>query len=114
VRVGQGAILDVAVDVRVGSPSYGKWVGVELSAENGRQLLVPKGFLHGFVTRAPGTLVLYKTTDVYAPDCDGAVHFADPELGIDWGIAADRVLLSDKDAKAPRLADWTSPFVYEG
>ncbi|PKP70058.1 MAG: dTDP-4-dehydrorhamnose 3,5-epimerase [Alphaproteobacteria bacterium HGW-Alphaproteobacteria-4] len=114
VRVGHGAILDVAVDVRVGSPSYGKWVGVELSAENGRQLLVPKGFLHGFVTRAPGTLVLYKTTDVYAPDCDGAVHFADPELGIDWGIAADRVLLSDKDAKAPRLADWTSPFVYEG
>lgn len=114
VRVGHGAILDVAVDVRVGSPSYGKSVGVELSAENGRQLLVPKGFLHGFVTRAPGTLVLYKTTDVYAPDCDGAVHFADPELGIDWGIAADRVLLSDKDAKAPRLADWTSPFVYEG
>ncbi|MCE6967474.1 dTDP-4-dehydrorhamnose 3,5-epimerase [Cereibacter sphaeroides] len=113
VRVGHGAILDVAVDVRVGSPTYGKWVGVELSAENARQLLVPKGFLHGFVTREPGTVVLYKTTDVYAPDCDGAVHFADPDLGVDWGIDPASAVLSDKDARAPRLADWTSPFTYE-
>jgi len=114
VRVGLGAIWDVAVDVRVGSPMYGKSVGVELSAENGRQLLVPKGFLHGFVTRVPGTLVLYKTTDIYAPDCDGAVHFADPDLGIDWGIAPDQVVLSAKDASATRLTDWSSPFDYEG
>jgi len=113
VRVGHGAILDVAVDVRTGSPDFGKWVGVELSAENGRQLLIPKGFLHGFVTRAPDTLVLYKTTDVYAPDCDGTVHFADPDLAIDWGITPDQAVLSDKDAKAPRLADWTNPFTYE-
>ncbi|MCE6949374.1 dTDP-4-dehydrorhamnose 3,5-epimerase, partial [Cereibacter sphaeroides] len=70
--VGHGAILDVAVDVRAGSPTYGKWVGVELTAENACQLLVPKGFLHGFVTRTPATVVLYKTTDVHAPDCDGA------------------------------------------
>lgn len=113
VRVGHGAILDVAVDVRRGSPTYGKWVGVELSAENARQLLVPRGFLHGFVTRTPATVVLYKTTDVYAPDCDGAVHFADPDLGIDWGIDPATAILSDKDARAPRFADWTSPFTYE-
>lgn len=114
VRVASGAVLDVAVDVRAGSPSWGRWVGVELSAENGRQLLVPKGFLHGFVTRAPDTLVMYKTTDVYAPACDGAVHFACPDLGIDWGIDPDAAVLSDKDRAAPALADWTSPFVWEG
>lgn len=114
VRVGHGAILDVAVDVRAGSPTYGQWVGVELTAENARQLLVPKGFLHGFVTRAPGTVVLYKTTDYYAPDCDGAVHFADPDLAIDWGIDPAEAVLSDKDTKAPRMANWHSPFVWEG
>ena len=113
VRVGHGAILDVAVDVRTGSPDFGKWVGVELSAENGRQLLIPKGFLHGFVTRAPDTLVLYKASDVYAPDCDGTVHFADPDLAIDWGIDPAQAVLSDKDASAPRLANWTNPFTHE-
>ena len=114
VRVVAGAILDVAVDVRVGSPSFGAWVGVELSAGNGRQLLIPEGFLHGFVTRAPDTVVAYRCSDVYAPDCDGAVAFADPDLGIDWGIAPADAVLSDKDAQAPRFADWTSPFVYAG
>ena len=114
VRVVAGAVLDVAVDVRVGSPNYGHWVGVELSAENGRQMLVPKGFLHGFVTRAPDTVVLYKCTDFYAPDCDGAVHFADPDLGIDWGIDPAEAVLSDKDARAPRFRDWQSPFLYDG
>lgn len=113
VRVGQGAILDVAVDVRVGSPQFGQWVAVELSAENAQQLLVPKGFLHGFVTLLPDTLVLYKTTDVYAPDCDGAVHFADPVLGIDWGIDPKDAVLSDKDARAPGFANWVSPFVWK-
>lgn len=113
VRVGHGAILDVAVDVRVGSATFGRWVGVELSAANARQLLIPKGFLHGFVTRAPDTLVLYKTTDIYAPACDGAVHFADPDLGIDWGIDPGTAVLSDKDARAPRFVDWVSPFVCE-
>lgn len=113
VRVVRGAVLDVAVDVRVGSPHYGDWVGVELSEDNALQLLVPKGFLHGFVTRAPDTVVLYKTTDVYAPDFDGGVHFADSELAIDWGIPTDEALVSDKDAHAPTLAEWKSPFVYE-
>jgi dTDP-4-dehydrorhamnose 3,5-epimerase len=114
VRVVAGAILDVAVDVRLGSPQYGQWVGVELSAANARQLLVPAGFLHGFVTRAPDTVVAYRCTDVYAPDCDGAVAFDDPDLAIDWGIDPDHAILSDKDARAPRLADWQSPFAHDG
>lgn len=113
VRVVAGAILDVAVDARVGSPTFGGWVGVELSAENGRQMLVPQGFLHGFVTRAPGTEVLYKCSDVYAPDCDGAVAWDDPDLGIDWGIAPGEAVLSDKDRRAARWADWQSPFRWD-
>ena len=113
VRCSKGAILDVAVDIRRGSPSYGKWLGVELSAENCKQLLVPKGFLHGFVTRAENTEVQYKCTDVYAPDCDGGIRWDDPEIGIDWGLTGDPVL-SAKDTVAPLLRDYDSPFVYEG
>ncbi len=113
-RVVQGVILDVAVDARRGSPTYGQWVGVELSAETGRQLLIPAGFLHGFVTRTPECEIAYKCTDVYAAECDGAVHFADPDLAIDWGIAADRALVSEKDAAAQSFADFVSPFAYEG
>ena len=111
VRCGQGALFDVAVDIRKGSPTYGHWVGVELTAENGRQLLVPKGFLHGFVTRAPDTEICYKCTDYYAPECDGAVRW--DSCGIDWGFAGDPVL-SAKDAAAPTLAEFDSPFVWEG
>lgn len=111
VRCGRGALFDVAVDIRKGSPTYGHWFGVELSAENGRQLLVPKGFLHGFVTRAPDTEICYKCTDYYAPDCDGAVRW--DSCGIDWGIDGDPVL-SAKDATAPALAEFDSPFVWEG
>ena len=114
VRVVAGAIWDVAVDVRRGAPSYGRWAGVELSAETGRQLLVPAGFLHGFVTRTPDTVVSYKCSAPYAPDCDGAVHFADPDLGIDWGIDPAVAVISDKDAGAPRFRDWQSPFAYSG
>ncbi len=114
VRAGAGTVFDVAVDIRVGSPSYGKWLGVELSAENGVQLLIPKGFLHGFVTRTPDAELLYKCTDSYAPDCDGSVYFASPDIGIDWGLAEDAAILSDKDRAAPRFADFTSPFVFEG
>ena len=107
VRCGRGRLFDVAVDVRRGSPTYGEWVGVELSAENGRQLLVPAGFLHGFVTREPETEILYKCTDYYAPECDGAVRW--DSCGIDWGLTGDPVL-SDKDRAAPRLEDFDSPF----
>jgi len=112
VRCSSGAILDVAVDFRVGSPRFSQWVAVELSAENGRQLLVPKGFLHGFVTLTDAAEVQYKCTDLYSPEHDGSVRWNDPEIGIDWGTAAP--ILSDKDAKAPLLADVASPFRWEG
>lgn len=110
VRVGRGRVFDVAVDIRPASPTYRQWFGVDLSAENGRQLLVPVGFLHGFVTREPDTEIIYKCTDFYAPDCDGAVRFDDPALGIDWGLPADRMILSDKDRTAPLLAEIGQPF----
>jgi len=113
VRCGRGALMDVVVDIRVGSPTWGRWFGVVLSAENGRQMLVPKGFLHGFATRQPDTEIIYKCTDYYAPDCDGAVRFDDPAIGIDWGLSGAPVL-SDKDARAPLLADFNSPFHWEG
>ncbi len=110
VRVVAGAILDVAVDVRRGSPDYGKWVSVELSAENGRQILVPQGFLHGFVTLMDNTHVIYKVDDFYSAEAEGAVIWNDPDLAIDWGVAADAVVLSGKDAAAARFNDWASPF----
>lgn len=112
VRCGRGALWDVAVDFRAGSPTWGQWVGVDLTPENGRQLMIPAGFLHGFVTRAPDTEIVYKCTDYYAPDCDGAVAWDDPDLGIDWGV--ETPVLSDKDRAAPKLADVTSPFTWEG
>lgn len=111
VRCGRGRLFDVAVDIRRGSPTYGKWIGEELSFENGRQLLIPAGFLHGFVTLEPDTEILYKCTAYYAPDCDRAVRFDDPELGIDWPFTGEP-LLSDKDANAPLLADLKNPFTY--
>jgi dTDP-4-dehydrorhamnose 3,5-epimerase len=110
VRCSKGAILDVAVDVREGSASYGQHVAVELSAENGAQLFVPKGFLHGFLTLTEDCEVQYKCTDTYAPDCDGAVAW--DSVGIDWGT--DAPILSDKDARATPFADFTSPFQFEG
>ncbi len=110
VRCGRGRLYDVAVDIRRGSPTYGRWFGVELSFENGLQLLIPEGFLHGFVTREPDTEIIYKCSDYYAPDCDGAVHW--DSAGIAWDLAGDPVL-SDKDAAAPPLAAFDSPFTYE-
>lgn len=112
VRVAVGRILDVAVDVRRGSPTYGRWVAEELSDENGAQLWVPRGFLHGFVTLVPDTHVIYKVDGYYAPDCDGAVRFDDPDLAIDWGIDPARAVLSDKDAAAPAFRDFETPFAY--
>jgi dTDP-4-dehydrorhamnose 3,5-epimerase len=108
VRCTRGAIFDVAVDVRRGSPTYGKWFGVDLTPGNARQLLVPKGFLHGFVTRLPDTEVQYKCSDVYAPECDGGIRWNDPTIGIDWGVSEP--VLSAKDQVAPFLAGWESPF----
>lgn len=112
VRVGAGRVLDVAVDIRKGSPHFGHWVGVELSAEAGNQIFIPKGFLHGFATLEPNSELLYKCSDFYSPDCDGAVRFDDQDIGIDWGIDMADAILSEKDAAAPLLKDFDSPFVY--
>lgn len=111
VRCGKGALFDVAVDIRKGSPTYGQWTGAELTFENGKQLLVPEGFLHGFITLQPDTEIIYKCSDYYAPECDGAVRW--DSCGIDWNFAGTPIL-SEKDAIAPALADFDSPFMYEG
>lgn len=110
VRCSRGAILDVAVDIRMGSPSYGKWASVELSAQNGSQLFVPKGFLHGFLTLTEDCEVQYKCSDIYAPDCDGSVRW--DSAGIDWGTTAP--VLSEKDKHAIPLSDFQSPFQFDG
>lgn len=104
VRVTQGAVFDVAVDVRKGSPTFGQWAGAELSAANKRQMWVPEGFAHGFMTLIDDTHFLYKTTDVYAKDCERSIIWNDPDIGIEWptlnGVAP---VLAEKDANAPRL-----------
>ena len=110
VRCGRGAFFDVVVDIRRGSPTYGKWFGVELSAKNGRQLLIPAGFLHGFETLEPDTEICYKCTDYYAAQADGSVHW--DSCGIDWRLTHDPVL-SEKDASAVRFTDFESPFVWQ-
>lgn len=114
VRCGRGALLDVAVDIRAGSPTFGQWVSAKLSAENGCQLLVPKGFAHGFVTLQPDTEIVYKCTDYYAPEYDRAIAHDDPALGIDWGVDLALRTLSEKDASAPNLADLETVFDWEG
>ena len=106
VRCGRGALYDVAVDIRAGSPTYGQWYGAELSAENGQMLWIPEGFAHGFVTRAPETEICYKCTGFYDPSTEGAVRW--DSAGIDWGVADP--ILSDKDAVAEPLADLVTPF----
>jgi dTDP-4-dehydrorhamnose 3,5-epimerase len=111
VRCGRGRLFDVAVDIRKNSPTFGQWIGEELSFENGKQLFIPVGFLHGFVTLEPNTEILYKCSDFYAPDCDGAVRFDDPDLAIDWPLSA-KAILSDKDAAAPLMRDFETPFIY--
>lgn len=110
VRCTRGAIIDIAVDARMGSPTYGEWVVEELTAQNGKQLLVPKGFLHGFVTLVSDSEVQYKVSDFYDAECDGSVHW--DSLGIDWGLSASPIL-SDKDLNAPAFDSWDSPFIYE-
>ena len=112
-RCGRGAIFDVAVDIRKGSATYGKWVGYELSAENGAQLFIPAGFAHGFATLQPDSEIIYKCSDYYAPETEGALRWDDPAIGIDWPLQGTAIL-SDKDAVAPMLADLDSPFHMEG
>lgn len=110
VRCGRGRLLDVAVDARLGAPTYGQSVAEELSFENGRQLWIPAGFLHGFITLEDDTEIVYKCTDYYVPEADGAVHFA--SVGVDWGIDTTTAVLSAKDTAAPKFVDWKSPFIW--
>lgn len=113
VRCTRGALFDVAVDIREGSPTYGQWVGYELSAENGLQLLIPAGFAHGFATYADNTEICYKCDDYYAPECEGALRFDDPDLAIDWGLGTRAPVLSDKDAIAGAFKDFKTQFTFE-
>ena len=108
VRCGRGALFDVAVDIRKGSPTYGQWVGVELSAENGKQLLVPKGFLHGFITRTDDCLVSYKVTAHYAPDHDVSVIWNDADLALAWNLSDQTPILSHKDQNGISFAQLLS------
>ena len=110
VRVLRGSIIDVAVDVRVGSPTFGQSVRAELSAENGVQIFVPRGFLHGFATLEPNTEIAYKVDNYYSAECDGSVAWNDPALNIDWGIDVSNATVSEKDAGAPLFEDFESPF----
>lgn len=112
VRCGRGAIFDVAVDVRVGSPTYGEWIGETLTFDNGVQLWIPVGFLHGFMTLKPDSEIVYKCTDHYAPDCDGAVKW--DSCGIDWPTDTLPPIISEKDDGAQGLADFSSPFEFGG
>ena len=108
VRCARGAVLDVAVDLRPQSPTYKQWVGVELSAEKKRQLLIPRGFGHGFVTLTNEVEFLYKADNYYAPEADGGILWNDPEIGVDWGVTDP--ILSDKDTKNPLLKDAVTGF----
>lgn len=105
VRVVSGRVLDVAVDLREGSPTYGRHVAVELSGENHRQVFIPKGFAHGFSVLSEEAVFQYKCDDYYAPETEGAVAWDDPDIAIDWRIPADKMILSEKDKKHPRLSE---------
>lgn len=105
IRVLSGAILDIAVDIRKGSPTYGYWVKAEINSENGKQMLVPRGFLHGYMTLQPNTHVMYKVDAHYNQEAEGCVAWNDPDLAIDWGPLAKNAILSDKDETAPLFAD---------
>lgn len=107
-----GALLDVAVDIRNGSPSYGQFVTAELSASNARQLWVPPGFAHGFCTLEPNTVISYKVTDYYSPEYDRGLLWNDPDVAIEWPVTSDVAILSDKDQRQPVLADLQTNFVF--
>jgi len=111
VRCGRGALFDVAVDIRRGSPTYGKWEGYELTAENGCQLYVPIGFAHGFMTLEQESEIVYKCSDYYAPDTEKSISWKDPDIKICWPNL-DKPILSKKDTGAPILEDFESPFIY--
>ena len=105
VRVVKGRVLDVAVDIRKGSPTFGKYVSVELTEENKRQFFIPRGFAHGFAVLSTEAVFQYKCDNFYAPQSEGAIAWDDPDLGIDWQISIDEILLSEKDKSHPKLAE---------
>ena len=110
VRCVRGAVLDVAVDIRKGSPTYGKHVAVELTEENHRQFFIPKGFAHGFVVLSDTAVFQYKCDEFYHPEADGGISILDDSLGIDWRISTEEAILSEKDTRHPLLKDFDSPF----
>ena len=110
VRVIKGAVLDVAVDIRKGSPTFGQYVSVELTGENHRQFFIPRGFAHGFSVLSEEVIFQYKCDKFYSPQSEGAIAWNDPDLNIDWRIPAEKVVLSEKDSKHPRLKDWQNVF----
>lgn len=112
VRVLKGSIFDVAVDIRRGSPTFGRWCGATLTADLGEQLFVPRGFAHAFCTLEPNTEVVYKVDGYYAPACDAGIIWNDPDIAIEWPVEPSEAILSAKDAKLPRLAEFESPFRY--
>ena len=113
VRCVKGKVLDVAVDIRKGSPTFGKHVSVELSEDNHRQFFVPRGFAHGFAVLSETAVFQYKCANFYAPQADGGISILDDSLGIDWKLPTDKVILSEKDTKHPLLKDFDSPFKYD-
>lgn len=110
VRVIKGAVLDVAVDIRKGSPTFGQYVSVELTGENHRQFFIPRGFAHGFSVLSEEVIFQYKCDNFYSPQSEGAIAWNDPDLNIDWRIPAEKVVFSEKDSKHPRLKDWQNVF----
>jgi dTDP-4-dehydrorhamnose 3,5-epimerase len=112
VRCVSGRVLDVAVDIRQGSPTYGQHVAVELTAENHRQFFIPKGFAHGFAVLSETAVFQYKCDEFYHPEADAGISILDESLGIDWRIPMDKAILSDKDTRHGMLADFQSPFTY--
>jgi dTDP-4-dehydrorhamnose 3,5-epimerase len=114
IRCTRGRIRDVGVDIRMGSPTFGQHVAVELSESNWKQLWVPAGFAHGYITLEDHCEVIYKVTAYYAPKCDRGIAWDDPSLAIDWQLPGDEITLSDKDRKQPRLAEISPAFHYNG
>jgi len=114
VSVLRGRILDVAVDIRSGSPTFGKYVSIELSAENGRQLYIPVGFAHGYLTLEDDVVLVYKVSDYYAPAYDSGICWNDPDIAIPWPFKDTDIIASDKDRRLPVLKEFASPFAYDG
>ena len=114
VRCVRGSVMDYAVDIRRGSPTYGRYVSAKLTAAGGEQLFVPVGFAHGFITLECDVEIAYKVSEIYASDCEGGIVWNDPEIGIDWGVSERDMVISEKDKNLPQLRDMESPFEYDG